>query len=76
VVEQPGQLGRDRCLLAGHAAGFGLPPQPGEPGAASAQIRLLASQIGVELAEDPGEIPVRVAGQRGAHLVQAQAELG
>ena len=76
TVEQPGQLGRDRRLLGQLAARLGLPQQLGQPGPAPAEVRLLVGQVGVELAEDLRQVPAGVAGQRVAHLVQAQAQLG
>ena len=67
---------RDRRLPGEFATCLGLPQQLGQPGPAPAKAGLLAGQVGVELAEDLDEVPVDVAGQRVAHLVQAQAQLG
>ena len=68
--------GRDGCLSGKPAAGLGLPQQPGQPDPALADILLLAGEIAVELAQDLRQVPVGVTGQRVAHLVQAQAQLG
>lgn len=53
-----------------------MPQQLGEPVPALAEVVLLAGQVGVKLAEDLHKIPSGVAGQRVAHIVQAQAQLG
>jgi hypothetical protein len=42
----------DGRLFGGLAARLGLPQQLGQPGPALAEASLLASQVGVELAED------------------------
>jgi hypothetical protein len=52
-----------------------LPQQLGQPDPAPAEAGLLTGQVVVELAEDLDEVPAGVAGQRVAHLVQAQAQL-
>jgi hypothetical protein len=76
AVEQPRQLGRNRHLLGELAARLGLPQQLGQPGPAPAEVRLLAGQVGIELAKDFPQVPAGVAGQHVAHLVQAQAQFG
>jgi hypothetical protein len=76
AVEQPRQLGRDRRLLGELAARLGLPQQLGQPGPAPAEVRLLAGQVDIELAEDLPQLPAGVAGQYVANLVQAQAQFG